>query len=64
MKRAIGVVVVAGILASGCVDTAEPTGPAPNPPGDEGELTSLVEPDVSDGEATTASARKRPNAPR
>lgn len=30
------------VVIAGCVDTAEPTGPMPNPPEDPGELTSVV----------------------
>jgi hypothetical protein len=43
MRRWSGVLIVLSILLPGCVDTAEPTGPVPTPPGDEGgELTSAV----------------------
>ncbi len=30
------------VLLMACVETSEPTGPPPTPPGDEGELTSAV----------------------
>ena len=42
MSRWSGVLVAMSMLMLGCVDTAEPTGPVPTPPGDEGELTSAV----------------------
>ena len=58
MTRLSGVLV--SVLMLGCVDTAEPTGPAPTPPGDEGELTSAVVTEAGVEEPTgDARARQR-----
>ena len=59
MTRASIVFVVLSSLVVACVETDDPTGPAPTPPGDEGELTSAVatevgqEAPVGDGWAST-----------
>ena len=42
MTRASIVFVALSSLVVACVETDDPTGPAPTPPGDEGELTSAV----------------------
>ena len=41
-RRMIGLLFVTFIAVAGCVDYQEPTGPVPQPPPDDGELTSAV----------------------
>jgi len=57
--------VVLSSLLWGCVDTADPTGPVPTPPGDEGEFTSVVvtgagvvDPAGGEGSRTRSSASR------
>jgi len=64
MNRAIGVLMVSVVLMLGCVDTDELTGPAPKPPGDEGELTSTVVSGADAAEQAQTTAARRPEAPR
>ena len=64
MLRARGVLIPVTLLMLGCVDTAEPTGPAPPPPGDEGELTSAVVTDDPHSEADRPPTAARPGASR
>jgi hypothetical protein len=59
------VLMVVALVILGCVDTSEPTGPAPTPPEDGGELTSaeVMEGDLA-GPTEGARTRMRSDASR
>jgi hypothetical protein len=61
MKRrsSAALLVVSLLVWGGCVDTAEPTGPVPGPPPDDGgELRSPPAVSTDDGTGSTSAARR------